>query len=139
MYSMKETCLATGMAYETLKFYCNEGLIPHVKRNEQKHRVFDERDIAWIKSLTCLKNCGMSLQEMKRYIQLCLEGPASIPQRKSILEEKRLSLMEKMAALQSSIEYIEGKQQFYDDVLYGRTPYISNILPLDSNQHKHTE
>lgn len=30
MYSMKETCKQVGMTYETLKFYCNEGLIPNV-------------------------------------------------------------------------------------------------------------
>ena len=26
MYSMKEACVQTGMSYETLKFYCKEGL-----------------------------------------------------------------------------------------------------------------
>lgn len=35
MYSMKETCEKVGMNYETLKYYCNEGLIPNVKRNER--------------------------------------------------------------------------------------------------------
>lgn len=31
MYTMKQTCNKVGMNYETLKFYCNEGLIPNVK------------------------------------------------------------------------------------------------------------
>ena len=30
MYSMKEACIQTGMSYETLKFYCKEGLVPNV-------------------------------------------------------------------------------------------------------------
>ena len=30
MYSMKEVCEKVGMTYETLKFYCNKGLIPNV-------------------------------------------------------------------------------------------------------------
>ena len=30
MYSMKEACALTEMSYENLKFYCNEGLVPHV-------------------------------------------------------------------------------------------------------------
>lgn len=30
MYSMKDVCRETGMTYEALKFYCNEGLIPNV-------------------------------------------------------------------------------------------------------------
>ena len=74
MYSMKEVCKLTGMKYETLKYYCNEGLVPNVKRSENNYRVFDERDVAWIESLSCLKRCGMGIAEMKEYVGLCLEG-----------------------------------------------------------------
>lgn len=34
MYSMKETCAQVGLTYETLKYYCNEGLVPNVKRDK---------------------------------------------------------------------------------------------------------
>lgn len=128
---MKEACQATGMTYEALKFYCNEGLVPNVKRDGNNRRVFDDRDIAWIKSLTCLKNCGMSIQEMKEYIALCLVGAGSIPERKVILDRKRDRLLERMAELQASIDYIDWKQGFYDDVLSGRRKYVSNLLPAD--------
>lgn len=130
MYTMKDVCRETGMRYETLKFYCNEGLIPNVKRNTSNYRVFDDRDVAWIKSLSCLKNCGMSIQEMKEYIKLCLEGEPSIPDRKQILSKKREELLEKMEALQESIDYIDAKQSFYDGVLSGKIQYYSNLLPL---------
>lgn len=46
LYSMKEVCQKTGMNYETLKFYCNQGLVPNVKRDGGNRRVFDERDLA---------------------------------------------------------------------------------------------
>ena len=59
MYSMKDVCKQVNMSYETLKYYCNEGLIPNVKRDERNYRVFDDKDISWIKSLTCLKKCGI--------------------------------------------------------------------------------
>lgn len=133
-YTMREVCRETGMAYETLKFYCNEGLVPNVKRGANNYRLFDDRDIAWIRSLTCLKNCGMSLREMKRYIAICLEGEPSIPARKEILAQKREALLAEMAALQASVDYIDGKQQFYDDVLAGKTPYVSNLLPLTQHE-----
>ena len=128
MYTMKEVCRETGMTYEALKFYCNEGLVPNVKRDANNHRVFDDRDIAWIKSLTCLKTCGMSLQEMKVYIELCLQGERSIPERKVILARKREDLLKKMAELQASIDYIDWKQGFYDDVLSGKIEYYSNLI-----------
>ena len=128
MYTMKDVCQETGMTYEALKFYCNEGLVPNVKRDANNHRVFDDRDVAWICSLTCLKNCGMSIHEMRQYIELCLQGESSIPQRKIILNQKRADLLLKMAELQASVDYIDRKQRFYDDVLSGKTKYTSNLI-----------
>ena len=52
LYTMMQVCKETNMTYQALKFYCNEGLVPHVKRDRNNRRVFDERDVAWIKSLT---------------------------------------------------------------------------------------
>ncbi|WP_330654523.1 MerR family transcriptional regulator [Blautia sp. MSJ-19] len=53
MFTMKQTCEQTQLSYETLKFYCNQGLVPNVKRDKNNRRIFDEKDIAWINSLTC--------------------------------------------------------------------------------------
>ena len=129
MYSMKEACKLTNMTYENLKFYCNEGLVPNVKRNAQNYRVFDEHDIKWIQSLNCLKNCGMSIAEMKEYLALCLEGQSSIPKRQVILADKKKALLQSIARLQEAIAYIDWKQSFYDDVLSGKLEYYSNLIP----------
>ena len=131
MYSMKETCKQVHMPYETLKYYCNEGLIPNVKRDEHNFRIFDDRDIAWINSLSCLKNCGMRITEMKQYVALCLKGETSIPERQIILAQKRNALLDKLAEIEDSIHYIDQKQQFYADVLAGKTKYVSNLIPPD--------
>lgn len=119
MYTMKDVCTRTGMKYETLKFYCNEGLIPNVKRNKNNRRVFDDRDMAWIESLSCLKNCSMSIAEMKEYIDLCMIGESSIPERKIILAKKQAALRQQLKTIQNAIDYIDWKQGFYDDVLSG--------------------
>lgn len=128
MYSMKEACALTNMTYETLKFYCNEGLVPNVKRNKRNYRIFDEHDIKWIQSLNCLKKCGMSIAEMKEYLALCLEGKDSIPQRKVMLAAKRETLLQSISELQEAVAYIDWKQSFYDDVLSGKTEYYSNLI-----------
>lgn len=128
MYAMKEACEKTGLAYETLKYYCNQGLVPNVKRDEKNRRIFDDRDIDWINSLNCLRNCNMSIQEMREYIQLCMEGEVSIPERKQILAKKRQRLEEELKRIQDSIDYIDWKQGFYDDILSGKTKYFSNLI-----------
>ncbi len=128
MYSMKEVCKQTDMTYETLKYYCNEGLVPNVKRDKNNYRVFDDQDIAWIKSLSCLKQCGMGITEMKQYVKLCLKGESSIPECKIILAKKKQQLLEKLQKIHASIDYINTKQQFYDHVLDGKLGYVSNLL-----------
>ena len=131
MYSMKETCQKVGLPYETLKYYCNEGLIPNVKRDKNNYRVFDDKNINWINSLTCLKNCDMSISEMKEYLELCLQGPSTIQERQKILAIKQKHLIEKQQKLQESIDYINWKQNFYNDVLSGKTKYVSNLIDVD--------
>ena len=129
MYSMKEACTLTNMTYENLKFYCNEGLVPNVKRDRRNYRVFDEHDIKWIQSLNCMKSCGMSIAEMKQYLALCMEGEGTIPERKVILAEKKETLLKSITELQKAVAYIDWKQRFYDDVLSGKTAYYSNLVP----------
>ena len=128
MYTMMQTCLETNMTYQALKFYCNEGLVPNVKRDENNRRVFDEHDVKWIKDLVCLKKCGMSIQEMKEYLDLCLQGESTIPQRKRLLEKKQQALRDQIRELENSVSYIDWKQNFYDEVLSGKRPYISNLI-----------
>lgn len=128
MYSMKEACKMTNMRYENLKFYCNEGLVPNVKRDKNNYRVFSENDIKWIQSLNCLKRCGMTIAEMKEYLELCLIGEPSIPERKVILEKKREALLEEKKAIEDSLAFIDWKENFYNDVLSGKTKYYSNLV-----------
>ncbi len=135
LYTMKQACEASGLTYDTLKFYCNEGLVPNVKRDKNNYRVFSDRDIEWIKSLSCLKNCGMSIMEMKEYVELCLQGKASIPERKKVLDIKLKELENKIKEIESCIHYIHWKQEFYDDVLSGKKEYYSNLLPLENDDN----
>lgn len=135
MYTMKEVCQEADMTYQTLKYYCNEGLVPNVKRDKNNHRVFDERDVKWIKDLICLKKCGMSIQEMKEYLGLCLQGESTIMARKEMLTKKRTALLASIEELKGCVDYIDWKQGFYDDVLSGKRPYVSNLIPADEENN----
>lgn len=131
MYTMMQVCKEANMTYQALKFYCNEGLIPNVKRDKNNRRIFDEKDVKWIKDLVCLKKCGMSIQEMKEYLNLCLQGKTTIPQRKIMLKNKQEALQASIQMLKASVDYIEWKQNFYDEVLSGKRPYVSNLIRVD--------
>ena len=136
MYTMMQVCRKLDMTYQTLKYYCNEGLVPNVKRNKNNRRIFDEHDVNWIKDLSCLKKCDFSILEMKEYLELCLQGPSTIEIRKEMLSKKRKNLEDTIQQLEESIDYIDWKQNFYDDVLSGKKPYVSNLINLDEQNEQ---
>lgn len=131
MYTMMQVYRELNMTYQTLKYYCNEGLIPNVKRDGNNRRIFDEKDVKWIKDLSCLKKCGLSILEMKEYLELCLQGESTIMQRKEMLAKKREALLVSIKELEDSVAYIDWKQTFYDEVLSGERPYVSNLIRVE--------
>lgn len=131
MYTMKQACELTNLPYETLKFYCNEGLVPNVRRDKNNYRTFSDRNIRWINNLNCLKRCGMSIKNIKEYLALCLEGESSIPQRMEMLAIHRKDLVKKLDELNKNLAYLDYKNQFYQDVLDKKIPYKSDLIKAE--------
>lgn len=131
MYTMKQACELTNLPYETLKFYCNEGLVPNVRRDKNNYRIFSDRNIRWINNLNCLKRCGMSIKNIKEYLALCLEGESSIPQRMEMLAVHRKDLVKKLDELNKNLTYLDYKNQFYQDVLDKKIPYKSDLIKTE--------
>ncbi len=65
---------------------------------------------------------------MKKYLDLCLKGEESIPERKIILDTKLRELENKMKEIQEAINFVHWKQNFYNDVLSGKIKYFSYLI-----------
>lgn len=120
-YKMKDVCKMTNLTYDTLKYYCNIGLIPNVKRDKNNYRIFTTENIKWIETLNCLKKCNMNIVEIKEYIDLCLQGNKTINKRKEILNNKQIELNNKIIEIQKSIDFIKWKQNYYDELQKNNT------------------
>lgn len=120
MYTMKEVCEQVNISYETLRFYCREGLVPDIKRDKHNYRQFDEHNITWIKGLQCLRKCGMSIKDMKLYMDYCLEGESTISIRKQMLTATKDALLKKYDEMKESLDFLDQKQVYYDAILERR-------------------
>ena len=60
--------------------------------------------------------------------ELCLQGESTILPRKKMLAEKQEALKASIQELEDSVAYIDWKQNFYDEVLSGARPYVSNLI-----------
>lgn len=114
LYSTSEASEASGISIDTVRYYCKIGLVPRVMRDENNYRVFDEHDIAWLRGLRCLRECGMGIEQMREYMELCLKGESSIPQRKDILHNQRHVVEDKIASLRDMLAFIDSKLSYYD-------------------------
>ena len=78
MYSVKETAEIVGLTEHTIRFYTDKGLVPNVTRDRNNNRLFDEESINWLTGVKYLKEGGMSIEAIKDYVDLCLEGNSTI-------------------------------------------------------------
>lgn len=136
LYTMKQAGEATGLSYETLKFYCNQGLVPDMKRDEGNRRIFDDHDIKGILCMKRLRSCGMSIQEIREFLELCRRGKSSVPERKQVLERKRQELLAQIEEIRKSIDYIDEKQAYYDEVLAGEAADSCSLVTPEKGENR---
>ena len=74
IYTVGEMAKTLGVPASTLRYYDKEGLLPFVKRSSGGIRMFEEKDYEWLKVISCLKKAGMSLKDIREYIQLAMEA-----------------------------------------------------------------
>lgn len=123
-----QVCRVLDMTYQTLKFYCNEGLIPNVKRDNNNRRIFDERDVKWIKDLICLKKMRHEYSGNERISGTLYAGRIYHTSSKRTACKKQEALRVTIKELEDSVAYIDRKQNFYGEVLSGKRPYVSNLI-----------
>ena len=75
MYTVKEAVKEIsdilGLTEHTIRFYTDKGLVPGVMRDKNNCRLFTEESMNWLIGVKHLKECGMTLDSIKTYIELC--------------------------------------------------------------------
>ena len=90
-YTIKQVAEKLDLTAYTLRYYEKEGLLPFVDRNEHGNRVFGDNDVEWVMLICCLRDTGMSIAEIRRYVELCMEGDDTVECRRQImLDHKRV-------------------------------------------------
>ena len=89
IYTVGEMAKMLDVPASTLRYYDKEGLLPFVERSPGGIRMFQESDYSWLKIISCLKKAGMSLKDIREYINLALQGDETIEQRLELFYKQR--------------------------------------------------
>ena len=113
-YSIGEISKMMNVAPSTLRYYEKEGLLPFIKRSESGIRVFGESDFGWFSIIHCLKQAGMSIKDIKKYMDMITEGDSSIGERLVIFEKQRAKVERQIKELNQIREVLEYKCWYYE-------------------------
>ncbi|OWA34543.1 MerR family transcriptional regulator [Saccharibacillus sp. O16] len=126
MYTVKEAARRTGLTEHAIRFYTDKGLVPSVQRDEHNVRMFDEQSIDWLYGIRCLKQSGMSIETMKTYVDLCLEGEATVARRSAIMLELKQQAIAELEEANRRIAHLEEKTALYEAILEQRSLDTTN-------------
>jgi len=117
MYSIQEVSQKTGLTAHTLRYYEKEGLLSGVERTQGGFRQYTDEDLERLGLICCLKNTGMSIQEIARFVQLTHEGDHTLKERVELLREHRERVLERMEEMQKHLDKVTWKLNFFSEKL----------------------
>lgn len=117
MYSIQDVSKKTGLTAHTLRYYEKEGLISGVERSQGGFRQYTDEDLEKLGLICCLKNTGMSIQEIARFVQLTHEGDHTLEERVELLREHRENVLARIDEMQKHLEKVTWKLNFFTQKL----------------------
>ena len=139
MFTIGQVATRMNINASTLRFYDKEGLMPYVDRNDNGLRLFKESDMEWLNMIEYLKATGLTIKEIRQFIDLYMDGDDTIEERRQMFYERKAAIERQLEETQKMLDIVNYKCWFYDQALEdGTTKYISCVCDDDmpkSAQH----
>jgi len=117
MYTVKEVAEKMDVSEHTLRFWAKNGFFPFVTRNQNNIRQFSEDDLGWVRIVKCLRSIGTETKLVKRYINLCIAGDSTIPERYEIIKTTKAKALKQMEDLKNQLELLNYKEEHYKNLI----------------------
>ena len=118
--TITEVSKKTGLTADTLRYYERIGIIPPVPRNKSGVRDYDEASCAWVELMKCMRSAGVQIEALIEYSSLYQKGDETLAARKALLIEQRRQLMERMEAMQQSLDRLNAKIEGYEKTVLAK-------------------
>ena len=114
VYTVGEMAKKLDVPASTLRYYDKEGLLPFVERSSGGIRMFQESDFEWLQVIGCMKKAGMSIRDIRQYIELALRCDDTIDTRLKMFTHQRDVLLAQMEEMRHTLETVEYKCWYYE-------------------------
>ena len=114
LYTVGEMARFLNVSASTLRYYDKEDLLPFVERSNSGIRMFSDKDYEWLKIIECLKKSGLSIKEIRSYIDMTKRGDDSLEERLQLFEERKKDVERQMRELQETLDLLKYKCWYYE-------------------------
>lgn len=114
---IQEVSQRLDLTQDTLRYYEKIGLLDTVSRDTKGNRNYQEKDMNRLNFIICMREAGLSIQVLKRYIELYHQGDDTILERKNLLIQERDLLLKKKEVINESLEKLDYKIKNYEKLL----------------------
>lgn len=129
-YTIKQMSELTGLPASTLRYYDNQGLLPSLRRDHNNIRMFSEDDYRTLKLIDCLKKSGLSIRDIREFMEISEKGDKALNGRLEIFHRRREILKDEMRNLQDVLSVIEYKCWYYEQACKAGTEETLKNIPL---------
>ena len=116
-YTIIEVERKTGIASRKLRFWADKGLFPFLEKDKNGVRYFSEQDLQWVIWVNCFRQIGMSIQNIKNYIELCIKGANTMQERLEIILNEKQKIINQISDLQNILEKLNDKTKDYKNMI----------------------
>ncbi|AAK76852.1 DNA-binding transcriptional MerR regulator [Clostridium acetobutylicum] len=130
-YTISEVSKKINVSPHTLRFYAKEGLMPFVERSKSGIRMFKDEDFESLFMIECLKKSGMSIKDIKEFMNWCMQGDETIDQRLNMFRQQQERVIKQIAELKETLDLIKYKCWYYETAQAAGTCDIHTSLKLE--------
>ena len=116
-----------GIPVDTLRYYERIGLLPAVNRSDSGIRDYSELDLRRVEFIKCMRNAGLPIEVLSRYMDLVQQGDSTIETRKDILIRQRGQLAARMAEMQKTLDLLNHKIEVYEQQILAKEQAIHQL------------
>lgn len=118
-----------NLTQDTIRYYEKIGLLPKIPRSKNGIRNFDEQSCRWIEFIKCMRDAGMEIEILIKYVSLFREGRDTVSERKELLKEQKEKLLIRQKRINDTLERLNYKIKLYDEIESGkRKDFTEEIL-----------
>ncbi len=99
---------------DTLRWYERIGLINGVPRKSSGLRDYDEENCKTIEFIKCMRNAGLSIDFLQKYMELFKKGDSTLLERRQLLMDEREILRKQIKEMKATLERLDFKIENYD-------------------------